>query len=137
MNCPKCNCSVLPGQKFCPSCGYMMSIPSADSNTRQSETRGQVSVPCPVCGKSTDSLKVYRLPDMCVSLIVYVRLVHSGHVCCPSCMRKKILIHGFTYNIVTANIAWPILILPWSLVNMGRTFIKGHSREVKQLINGQ
>lgn len=147
LKCPNCGNSVLPEQKFCSSCGHKLIVPTfTDTNAASritprndvddklfSSTDG-ISVACPECGKMTDSLKLYRLPALWVSLFVYLRYSTKGHVCCPSCMRKKILLHGFTYNIITANIYWPFLILPWSVVNLCRTYSKGHSKEIADML---
>lgn len=122
MNCPNCNATVPPAQKKCISCGCDLTVTPPDPS--------KIIVPCPECGKPTDSLKVYRLPAVWVSLLVYLRYSFKGHVACPSCMRKKILFHGFTYNIITGNVYWALMIVPWSLVNLLRTLIKGHSKEV-------
>ncbi len=92
---------------------------------------------CPHCGKMTDSLKVYRLPAVCVFIGIFARLASKGHMGCPSCMRKKILLHGMTYNILTANLLWLFYILPWTIVNILRTFSKGHSSEVIDYIDNQ
>jgi len=138
MNCPKCNGVIQPGQKFCSSCGQDLTTPSIDlSDVKPAFSLDGIAVTCPECGKMTDSLKVYRLPALWISLFVYLRYTSKGHVCCPSCMRKKIMLHGFTYNIITANIYWPFLILPWSIVNLCRTYSKGHSKEVAQLFQAQ
>lgn len=94
------------------------------------ETYNYSPVQCPVCGKITDSLKVYTLPSFWLFIGFYLRYSTKGHMACPSCMRKKILLHGFTYNIITANLFWIIAILPWSLINMLRTLSKGHSWKV-------
>lgn len=138
MNCPKCNGVIESGQKFCTSCGQDLTQPPIDlSNVKPTYSMVGISVPCPECGKMTDSLKVYRLPDLWICLGVWVRYATKGHVCCPSCMRKKILLHGFTYNIVTANLLWPFIIMPWSIVNLFRTRSKGHSKEIVLMLNEQ
>ena len=138
MNCPKCNGVIEPGQKFCTSCGHDLTQPSIDlSNVKPKFSMEGIPVPCPECGKMTDSLKVYRLPDLWICLGVWVRYATKGHVCCPSCMRKKILLHGFTYNIVTANLLWTLIIMPWSVINLFRTNSKGHSKEIVQMLSKQ
>lgn len=131
MNCPKCNGGIEPGQKFCSYCGQDLTIPAIDlSDVKPTLSMDSIAVPCPECGKMIDSLKVYRLPALWISLFVYLRYATKGHICCPSCMRKKIMLHGFTYNIITAHLLWPFSILPWTIINLCRTNSKGHSKEV-------
>jgi hypothetical protein len=48
---------------------------------------------------------------------------------CNKCMRQHILKNALI-NIVTANIVWPIIILPYSLYNLYQTFQPGHSESV-------
>lgn len=82
---------------------------------------------CPECGQPTDSLKRYTLPHLWIFLYVYLGWQNIEFTCCPHCMRKHILIKGFTYEILLANVLWPFIILPWCLVQLIRSFIKGHS----------
>ncbi|MGN0224333.1 MAG: hypothetical protein ACI4AM_09975 [Muribaculaceae bacterium] len=49
-------------------------------------------------------------------------------------MRKKILYHGLTYNILATNLLWPLIILPWTIFNFIRSFTKGHSELVKEAL---
>lgn len=142
LKCPRCGSHVLPNQKFCSSCGHDLTLPAFagedeisasthnDVAVKPNSSLESIAVPCPECGKMTDSLKVYRLPALWLYLGVYLRYATKGHVCCPSCMRKKIMLHGFTYNIITAHLLWPFSILPWSIINLCRTNSKGHSKEV-------
>lgn len=129
MICPNCNTQVPHGKFECPNC-------KSDLLARYQEIK-QYPMQCPHCGKMTDSLKVYRLPSVWVFLGPFLRWATEGHIACPSCMRKKILLHGMTYNIVTANFIWPVTILPWSIVNLLRTFSKGHSTEIVDYIDNQ
>ncbi len=92
---------------------------------------------CPECGEKTDSLKCYTLPSVCIFIGIAARFSRKGHVCCPKCMRKKILLHGMTYNIITANLLWLIFILPWMVIQFLRTFTKGHSFEVVDILAGK
>ena len=91
-------------------------------------------ITCPECGRPSDSIKVYTLPGVWVFLICFVRWATQGRACCPECMRKQILIHGCTYNIITGNFLWLLIILPWSIINYIRTYSKGHSSEVYQML---
>lgn len=113
-----------------------MNPPQFDS-VHDHVTPENINVPCPECGRYTDSLKLYRLPNLWLFLWIFIRYSSKGYVCCPSCMRKKILLHGFTYNIVTANLIWPVVILPWSIIYLLRSCTKGHSHEVVDMIRQQ
>ncbi len=133
MICPNCKAEVRHGVFECPSCKTALCA-------RYREMWNQykhIPVQCPDCGQVTDSLKVYRLPAVVVFIGIYARVASKGHIGCPSCMRKKILFHGMTYNIVTANLIWPFLILPWTVVNLLRTLSKGHSSEIIDHIDNQ
>lgn len=90
---------------------------------------------CPECGKPSDSIKRYTLPAEYWFLYVYMSTQDVIYTCCPHCMRKHILIHGFTYNILTFNVAWPVWILPWMIVQLIRSYSHGHSKEIQELIN--
>ena len=81
---------------------------------------------CPECGKSTDSLKRFVLPHFWLFLVCYIQWQNVEYTCCPECMRKHILAKGFLH-IITANFIWPIVILPWVLIQFIRTYSKGHS----------
>ena len=102
----------------------------SNPNQMRFNPRQVTYVVCPKCGRPSDSIKVYTLPGVWVFLICFFRWATQGRVCCPECMRKQILIHGFTYNIITGNFLWLLIILPWSIINLIRTYSKGHSREV-------
>ncbi len=89
---------------------------------------------CPKCGQPSDSIKQYKLPYKWI--FVWIMLFHQDieYTCCPHCMRKQILLRGFTYNIILANLLWLIIILPWCLVLLICSFTKGHSKAVKEYI---
>lgn len=82
---------------------------------------------CPECGQLTDSIKHFVLPHIWLFLWCYIRWQNIEYTCCPRCMRKHILIKGFTYNILSSNFLWPIIILPWSIIQLIRSYRKGHS----------
>lgn len=82
---------------------------------------------CPECGQLTDSIKRFTLPHKWLYLGCYISYQNVIFTCCPHCMRKHILIKGFTYNILLANLLWPVVILPWSIVQLIRSYKKGHS----------
>ena len=82
---------------------------------------------CPECGQLTDSMKRFTLPHVWLFLWVFISYQNIEYTCCPHCMRKHIFMKGFTYNILLANILWPFIILPWSIIQLIRSFSKGHS----------
>ena len=96
-----------------------------------------IYITCPECGCPSDSIKCYTLPDYLIFIGVYAMWREITYVCCPHCMRKHILIKGFTYTILAANGLWPFLILPWSLIQLCRSYTKGHSRKVLKMIEGE
>ena len=85
-------------------------------------------VECPVCGKQTDSLKSYTLPDI-TFLFIAIRWGSEHHIACADCLRKTIL-QNAAISIVKANLFWPILVFPCLSVNLTRTFVKGHSEDI-------
>lgn len=97
-------------------------------------TTNKVSVQCPECGQYSDSIKRYTLPNYVLFLFIYARWQEVEYTCCPNCMRKHILTKGFTYNILMANMIWPFTILPWMLIQLIRSFTKGHSKTVQKII---
>lgn len=133
MICPNCHTHVPHGQFECPECKTELFARYQEIWNKYK----QYPMQCPHCGTMTDSLKVYKLPAVWVFLGFYFRWATKGHMGCPSCMRKKILLHCMTYNILTANLFWLVAILPWSIVNILRTFSKGHSSEIVDYIDNQ
>lgn len=85
---------------------------------------------CPECGRFSDSIKRYRIIDFCLFILIAANCRYVEYTCCPDCMRKHILEKGFTYNIITANFLWLILILPWSIILILCSYSKGHSKAV-------
>ncbi len=90
----------------------------------------EVHVPCPECHESTNSLKQIRYCEMLLFLGLAWAIRHRGFVGCPSCARRKLIVHG-VINIVTANVLWPIIVLPWHLMALSETSKPGHSQEVR------
>lgn len=85
---------------------------------------------CPECGCYTYSLKRYTLPYLYVNCLIFWSKQDAQYTCCPKCMRKHILLCGFTYNILTFHVWWPISIFPWMLFRFFMSFEKGHSESV-------
>ena len=84
--------------------------------------------PCPECRRPSDSIKAYTLGTILFLLVGAVSW-RRREVGCPSCIRGKIALFA-AVNLVTANLLWPILILPWATVQLLRSFTRGHSKAV-------
>lgn len=93
-----------------------------------------IMISCPECGEHSSSIKHYTMIRWALFLFVAAQTQKVAYTCCPKCMRKHILWHGFTYNIITGNFLWFILILPWSLILLIMSFTKGHSSSVLSMI---
>ena len=96
-----------------------------------------IYITCPECGCPSDSIKSYALVDYLIFIGVFAIWREISYVCCPHCMRKHILIKHFTYNILAANMLWPFVVLPWALLQLCKSFTKGHSRDVLDMIGGK
>lgn len=96
-----------------------------------------VPVPCPKCGKVSDSIKCYSLPDYLLFIGIYAAYSFKKEVCCPHCMRKQILIKYFTYNIVIGNFLWLLIGLPLGIWKFCSSFTAGHSASVKKILAEQ
>jgi hypothetical protein len=80
---------------------------------------------CPECGRLSDRIKSYRMGLLIFLLLFWVTYMER-EAGCPSCIRKKIASYC-AINLVTANLIWPLIILPWSLVLLLDSFCAGHS----------
>ena len=87
---------------------------------------------CPECGCSSDSIKRYTMPHFWLYLGFYLHYQNIEYTCCPHCMRKHIFLKFFTYNIITANICWLAILLPWGIIQFLMSLTDGHSDDVKQ-----
>jgi hypothetical protein len=85
-------------------------------------------VECPACRKPSDSVKCYRML-LVLFLLIGVSIGGEGHVGCPACTRLKILWYSLV-NLISANLLWPVIVLPWALIALACSFRKGHSAEV-------
>ena len=92
-------------------------------------------IACPECGIPSDSIKCFTLPHYAVFLGVYAQWQTKQYVCCPKCMRKHIAYKCFTYNIIAANLLWPVFILPCGITQLIRSSQKGHTKTVRELYN--
>ncbi len=87
-----------------------------------------VLIRCPKCGKPSDSIKRYAMPDLVVFLLVFAWTRRVTYTACASCMRG-IIGERMLINIPTANLIWPFLAIFW-LVRLGTTSSKGHSESI-------
>jgi hypothetical protein len=83
---------------------------------------------CPQCGQPSDRIKRCLVLSIWFFLVMatWWERVEAG---CPACVRRKLLSSALV-NLFTANVAWPILILPMTIVQLIRVSSSGHSREV-------
>ena len=89
---------------------------------------------CPECGELSDSIKRFKMFDYLIFIGIAGWWREVTYTCCPKCMKKHILHKCFTYNILTANIMWLIMILPMSIIQLIRNSRPGHSKAVKKII---
>ncbi len=92
-----------------------------------------VLIPCPQCQQPSDSIKCYRL-GFIVFLFLFAVHQTKNEIGCPSCIRKALATSG-AINLITANILWPFIILPWYVILLICSFTKGHSKEVLKLLS--
>jgi hypothetical protein len=53
---------------------------------------------------------------------------------CPRCIRWKLLKFSLV-NVLTANVVWPLVILPMTVSHLIGSFLSGHSRRVERLVS--
>lgn len=142
--CPSCGKEVTDRDRFCTHCGKSI-VSNANSFSSQSATTNQHDTPtyayhavrineitCPSCGRKSDSIKRYTMFKSCLYLGCYIKWQMVTYTCCPDCMRKKILEEGiFTSKILTANIFWLFIILPWAIIQLFLCGQKGHSKGIE------
>lgn len=125
--CPRCGRTEAADAPFC-YCGHVFA--PADVSYALPVTRPDVSpsdpLPCPVCGKRTDSLKCFRFARAMLFLIVYVTIWEETFIACPRCMRQ-ILRRRLLANIPSAHLLWPALLLIY-IPRYAATYAVGHSR---------
>jgi hypothetical protein len=87
---------------------------------------------CPSCHEESDSLKNYSYITL-LFLVVFYGWQTASQIGCPSCTRKMIG-KNLLVNILTANITWPFIILPWNLILLVMSFTRGHSKSVLKVL---
>ncbi len=128
LRCLSCDIVLLPDEAvtgYCPTCEKKFDVGTTGLPLG-------AGVVCPHCHAETDSMKYYTMP---IFLFIFVAWMSwsKDELACPSCMRGKIA--GYcALNIVTANVIWPFIILPWTIINVLRSCTKGHSSGVQELL---
>jgi hypothetical protein len=123
--CPSCDIPLTNDEAFsgyCPYCG----------KAAEEGDAGAQAIVCPCCDRESDSIKSF---NMGILLFIFVAWLiwPRQEVACPGCIRGKLI--GFLLiNIITANILWPFLIVPWSVILLLRSFQKGHSWGVTNML---
>lgn len=98
----------------------------------------QIEISCPECGQPSDSIKRYSMFDYFLFLFVAASHRKVTYTCCPLCMRKHIIKEGiFTWKILTANLLWLFLILPWALILLFFSYTKGHSSSIQKILDNE
>lgn len=95
-----------------------------------------IQLRCPECGEVSTSIKRYTMWRWLLFIGVFAQAQNVTYTCCSKCMRKHILWHGFTYNIITGNILWLFLGLPWFIILLVLSFTQGHSKSVIKIVKG-
>jgi hypothetical protein len=85
---------------------------------------------CPECHQPSDSVKCFRM-GFVLFLGIGAGAQWKNEYGCPSCMRPKIALFALI-NLLSANLIWPILILPMVIAHLVRSFQGGHSNAVME-----
>lgn len=93
-----------------------------------------MSVACPKCGRVSDSIKCFSVPNYLLFIGIYAAYEFKKEICCPQCMRKQIFIKYFTYNIIIGNFLWLLMGLPTGIWKLCSSYSKGHSDTVKKIL---
>jgi hypothetical protein len=88
---------------------------------------------CPGCGRPSDSIKRYRMPDLVVFLFIFAWARRATYTACAGCMRK-IIGERMGINLITANLCWPFLAIAW-IAKLVSSYSKGHSESVLEELN--
>ena len=88
-----------------------------------------VELSCPVCARTTDSLKQYRYISRVLCYLLDFSYQTTYYRACPACMRSLIA-RRIARSIIPGNVVWLLLVLPWGLGLIVASFRKGHSQDV-------
>lgn len=87
-----------------------------------------IQIICPHCHQPSDSIKRSQIWLMVFVVFGYY-LRRRTVTACATCMREQILSNA-AMNLLTANILWPVIILPMSLYQYWRIREEGHDSSV-------
>lgn len=87
-----------------------------------------IKIVCSHCHQPSENIKRFRIMWI---LFMFFAAGSETHIitACDRCMRRKIVINA-VFNILTANILWPFIILPMSIYQFIRTYEPGHDDSV-------
>jgi hypothetical protein len=88
----------------------------------------QVKIVCPHCHQPSDSIKRLQI-WMVIYLLIGISIQRRTVTACQSCMREQIGKNA-AINILSANILWPFIILPHSLIQLSRSYGEGHDKSI-------
>jgi hypothetical protein len=95
-------------------------------------------VGCPRCGRPTDSLKVFRLMDEFLFLVLAIRWRAAGHVGCPPCARKAIAESVESWGLFAGgHVLWPLFVGLPAAVMLIVSYVPGHSRQVRKSLSAR
>ncbi|MBX7169005.1 MAG: hypothetical protein K1X74_21900 [Pirellulales bacterium] len=94
---------------------------------------GTVLLPCPTCKLPSDSLKQVSYGTL-MFIVLGWGLQRRREVACPRCA-QRLLLWNAGFNVITANVLWPIIILPWTMRELWKTTYLGHDAEVLSLVD--
>lgn len=86
-------------------------------------------IECPCCKVPSDSLKDFEVFNWCI-FFGFLLTRSENVVACPKCMRSTLWRRCFK-NIATANLAWPLWVLPRTLLQIAGTYIRGRSQSLE------
>jgi hypothetical protein len=116
--------SPTPGTHSFEEPEHKGDLPHTGSTDERSDLRR-----CSWCDESTHSLKAFNLPKFFFVPVPHFHYhIHETELneACPGCMRW-ILLKYLACQIITANVLWPVLVLPFYVFYFALTFRKGHS----------
>jgi len=70
---------------------------------------------CPYCGLASDNIKVFEVLEKAKFFWFFFSLRSRIYAACPRCMRQ-IVWHRCRSNILSANLLWPIYVLPRAII---------------------
>lgn len=103
-----------------------------DPATYRPRDSGDGLIPCSQCGQASPSIKIYRFPVV-VFLLIFAFWQMYPVAACPACQRFNTFKYGLI-NLVTMNILSPIYLI-FAFFFVVRSFIRGHSSDVAELLN--